>query len=94
LKVQVSTDGGRTAVWRPDGSELLYRAFDTTLMSVSVRASGASLTFGSPVALFKLPTNHYDVTRDGRILTLVPTGDLEASALTIVSNWRSRLTTR
>ena len=91
-KTRVSIKGGDFSVWRADGSELFYRAPDGKLMAVPVRHTGASLTFGSAVALFKLPYSRFDVARDGRILSFAPVEDVEASALTVVINWQARLT--
>jgi len=86
-KVRVSSAGGDHAVWKPDGSELFYRAPDGTLMSVTVRGGARSLTLGMPTSLFKIPGLLFDVARDGRILTLVPLQNSQASALTVVLNW-------
>ena len=70
----VSTGGGNSPRWRPDGKELYYLAPDARLMAATVVTQGATLTPGTPEALFQTHitqgTNRqqYDVARDGRFL--------------------------
>jgi len=52
----ISTAGGVTPRWGPDGKELFYvTSYDNgTLMSVPVRAAGASFVAGTPTELFRV----------------------------------------
>jgi len=95
-KWQVSSNGGDYIRWRRDGKEIFYVAPDKKLMSVSVHAQAASLSFGAPSALFSidvLPTEEgipvytYDAMPDGeKFLKLTPAGQQDPS-MTIMTNW-------
>jgi dipeptidyl aminopeptidase/acylaminoacyl peptidase len=94
-KWQISTNGGGSPRWRPDGTELFYLADDRRLMAVTVR-SGAAFATGAQVPLFDTgmhsrwgaARNHYDVSRDGqRFLMMTPVADDRSSPFTIVINW-------
>lgn len=95
---QVSTDGGVTARWGPDGKELFYVAPDGTMMAAPVIAAGAAIEPGAPVALFHprifsggvSPVGtrwQYDVARDGRFLINVETGNASVAPITLILNW-------
>jgi Tol biopolymer transport system component len=93
---QVSTAGGISPAWRPDGKELYYLNPAGAMMAAPVTVTGATFTPGAPVALF--PTHmygggvdvqqgrQYDVAPDGRFLI---TTELESSAapITLIQNW-------
>jgi Tol biopolymer transport system component len=49
---RVSTDGGRTPVWRRDGGEIYYVDADERITAVTVRSSSGDLVLGRPRALF------------------------------------------
>ena len=49
---QVSTAGGITPVWRPDGKELYYLNPSGAMMAAPITVTGASLAPGAPVVLF------------------------------------------
>jgi Tol biopolymer transport system component len=95
---QVSTHGGGDARWSADGRQLFYIATDRQLMSVPIQAV-ATFAHGKAVALFDTgmspdwgtSRNHYDVTRDGRVLMMAPVADDRTSPFTIVVNWNSGL---
>ena len=97
-KRRVSTAGGADPRWRPDGKELFYVAEDRQLMAVSVKP-GATFEHGVPAALFDIGVpphwcgarNLYDVSRDGRFLTMSPVEDERSAPVTIVLNWAARL---
>jgi hypothetical protein len=71
--VLLSAKGGLEPVWSHDGRTLFYRQPDRVMMSASV-TYGASLSFGPPKALFRIPPNlvlynglrDYDLHPDGR----------------------------
>jgi Tol biopolymer transport system component len=93
---QVSTGGGITPRWGPNGKELYYINPEGAMMAVPMTVTGNSLQPGAPVMLF--PTRiysggtdtqmgwQYDVTRDGRFL--INTLLQEAAApITLLQNW-------
>ncbi len=89
---QVSLDGGSDSLWRRDGKELFYRSPDGNLMAVPVQSIAGGLQFGAPKALFPIAGSAYDVSPDGRrFLVLAPVRGPEASPLTVVLNWQSKL---
>jgi Tol biopolymer transport system component len=95
-QVQISTSGGFSARWRPDGKELYYVATDGMLMAVPITVSGATLEPGKPVPLFRprmvtttvSSRQQYDVTADGRFLINVTSDDATASPITVLQNWK------
>jgi eukaryotic-like serine/threonine-protein kinase len=102
--VRVSQKGGSEPVWSRDGSELYY-VQTGTLMAVSVKPDQKDFRFDS-VELFRLPYlgdqgglgtgGVYDVSPDGRFLTIQPTAraddDLTPSgSIVVVQNWDQEL---
>ena len=95
---QISTAGGGDARWSADGRQLFYIAEDRQLMSVPVK-SGDAFEQGSAVPLFDTgmnphwgtSRNHYDVTRDGRFLMMVPVADDRTHPFNITLNWTAHL---
>ncbi len=74
---QVSTGGGRRAVWARDGGELFYIDSTDTLTAVPVQTTAAKFAWGNPVRLIKLAQGSsqrflpdYDVGLDGRFLMI------------------------
>jgi Tol biopolymer transport system component/predicted Ser/Thr protein kinase len=69
----VSVDGGGTPRWRRDGRELFFLA-GARMMAVSVTATAAGLTIGTPTMLFEdaalvwngADAHRYDVSADGQ----------------------------
>jgi hypothetical protein len=91
----ISSAGGISPRWSPDGKELYYIAPDATLMAVTFTVAGGDMRVSSPVALFATRirgggtpanTDHsYDVSREGRFLI---NSELdEDSPITIIQNW-------
>jgi Tol biopolymer transport system component len=95
---QVSTAGGYSPVWRPDGTELYYLAPDSQMLAARISVRGADLEPGAPVALFPARIvggsvdtgigRQYDVARDGRFLINTVLEDASASPITILQNWQ------
>jgi Tol biopolymer transport system component len=95
---QVSTAGGITPAWRPDGRELYYIAPDGTLMAAPIQAHGATLEPNTPVPLFSTRIvggdsytgqgREYDVSRDGRFLINTVAADAASSPITLLQNWK------
>ena len=95
-KWQVSTAGGFSPRWRPDGRELFYIGLTRKMMAVEVKAAGATFERGVPKPLFELRTllgtmavgNHYAVSRDGRrFLVNSPAEEAVTTPITVVMNW-------
>ena len=66
-KVQISSAGGSNPRWTREGRELLFSAFDGTIMSVDVDESRA-FKASAPRALFSLPegTLNWEAAPDGQ----------------------------
>ena len=93
---QVSTAGGITPTWRPDGKALYYLNPAGEMMTAPIAVVGATLEPGAPAVLF--PTRivgggvdayqgrQYDVARDGRFLinTELPG---ETAPITLIQHW-------
>jgi len=108
-KRQVSTSGGSSPLWSPDGRELFYRNGDS-VMAVQM---GPDLKFGTPKKLFSgtydVPyevdfsrQTMWDISPDGKrflMLKLVGTGDDKSTSpvprkINIVLNWFEELKKR
>jgi len=99
---QISTEGGRGAVWNPNGRELFYTV-GNQLMSVSFEA-GARIRIGKPRLLFRvwLPTETlegrptYHVSADGERFLFQESAETksEEPRLRVVLNWFDELQRR
>jgi len=90
-QIQISTEGGTTALWRMDGKELLY-VNKQKVMSVEVQDG----RFGNPKLLFERPQESLiysvGIAPDGqRYLLLLPTADQYTDNIRFVSNWTQLL---
>ena len=89
--MQVSTNGGRSPVWRPDGGELYYLTETGTLMAVALKP-GPGFAVGTPVPLFQSWATSildgYAATRDGRFVFLAPGSNGPEEPATMILNWR------
>ena len=94
-KWQISTQGGASPVWRPDGKEIFYMADDARLMAAAVSFTASGIEIGSARPLFQLrpsgPRSFYDVAPDGRFLVVSSTDKPESSPITLVVNWMARM---
>jgi eukaryotic-like serine/threonine-protein kinase len=96
---QVSTHGGASPMWGPDGRELFY-FHDAALRRVPV-TTGATFSAGESTPLFSidLPSDRlgptYDIAPDGRRFLFVKTPPAETGApigpLLLVQNWHEEL---
>jgi serine/threonine-protein kinase len=101
-KIQISTEGGRDALWARTGDELFYRNGDK-MMACPVRLAGG-LRAGKPEVLWEghyfvgldasccgpgLGSTNYDVTADGQRFLMIEDKDQDvvAKELTVVVNW-------
>ena len=94
---QVSTAGGITPLWRPDGKALYYLNPAGEMMAAPMTVAGGAPEPGAPVRLFLTRIlgggvdtqigRQYDVARDGRFLinTELP-GD--AAPITLIQHWK------
>ena len=95
---RVSYNGGRAPRWRRDGKELFFISPGREMMAVAVK-SGTESDFGTPTALFRLPTSYralapvfqaYEVSPDGQeFLVIIRRG--ATAALQVVVNWQAAL---
>ena len=93
---KISADGGYEPVWRRDGKEIFYLAYDRNLMAVAVK-SDTAFDAGTPSRMFRtrvsLPTwaitrNQYAVSADGQRFLIRGVASLP---LTVVTNWTAAL---
>jgi len=88
---QVSTGGGRTPLWAPDGRELFYLTDSNTLMAVPIEP-GPSFVMGKPAKVLTTAdyatTNarNYDVSSDGRRFLFVKRRAARPG-IVVVTNW-------
>ncbi|MSO83528.1 MAG: hypothetical protein EXQ53_09585 [Acidobacteria bacterium] len=97
---QISTAGGVTPAWAPNGRELFYVAEDGRLMAVEVRTQNG-FAAGVPRVILDggfyqgTQTRSYDVSRDGTRFLLIESPDIgsqaDTAAMTVVLNWAEEL---
>ncbi|MEP7326251.1 MAG: protein kinase [Gemmatimonadota bacterium] len=96
-RVQVSTGGGREAVWNPRGGELFYRVQTASGASlVSARLSTTPLRVLSRDTLFAIPDYeeadphaNYDVSPDGTRFVFIR--QLMPNEIRVIRNWQTLL---
>jgi serine/threonine-protein kinase len=104
-KYQITTEGGDSPMWSPDGKQLFYHS-GTKLFAVDVRTQ-PSFTAGKPtvlpiVGVVQPSTNsrNFDIAPDGkRFLVVMPASPTEAGPrstiqINVVLNWFSELQQR
>jgi hypothetical protein len=101
---QVSTDGGESPTWGPEGHELFYR-HGKAMMSVAVETSGNSFRYGNSKLLFDGVYAPEDPSHMGRSYAVAPDGrrflmmkeegghghDRGVSQIVVVRNWAEEL---
>ena len=102
---QVSTAGGASPIWAPNGRELFYRN-DRAMMSVPVTTAGRSFSYGNPVRLFEgsyvpetseeIGGRSYALAPDGRRFLMMkeqerPGGSSGATQIVVILNWVEEL---
>ena len=107
-KYQISTGGGRTPAWSPDGRQLFFHSISLNrFVVVDIRAE-PGLTLGTPVplpiegAIHPLAQRNYDVTPDGKQLIVVLPAQAAQSdpsrraseQINVVLNWTEELKAR
>jgi eukaryotic-like serine/threonine-protein kinase len=97
-KWQVSTAGGASPKWSPDGKELYFLDPQGDMMAAPIALAGSALTPGTSVKLFHAPIvdggenyalPQYDVAPDGRFLINVELESAapESSPIILIQNW-------
>jgi hypothetical protein len=92
-KVPISTAGGRSPEWGPEGRELFYGSPDNKLMAVALKLGAGSVEPSLPRELFALPRDTvglspYEAAADGkRFLVQVTTDKIEP--VTVIVNWQA-----
>ena len=92
--MQMSTDGGDSPVWAPDGQELFYRNQDK-MMTVSIQTE-PTFKAGTPRLLFEgayvrgTGRNGYDVDSEGRFL-MMKDEEQTSNQIHVVLNWFEKL---
>jgi len=86
-KWQISTDGGRGALWAPDGREVFYRK-DKKFMRVALTTS-PSFSASRPELLFEGDYEGWDIARDGKRFLMVKDEAAESAPkhLNLVLDW-------
>ena len=96
---QISSGGGSSPRWRPDGKEIYYVTKTGQLVALEVARHGDSLDVGRPQPLFeglmaggrymydRTRGYQYDVSADGQKFIVIEPPHNQSSALTIVQNW-------
>jgi Tol biopolymer transport system component len=98
VRIQVSPNGGKSARWSRDGTELFYIASDGKVMATPVRF-GRPIEFGASVALFRfvdpqqLPSQrpNYDVTADGQRFIVSSIERRTDPSMHVLLNWPALL---
>jgi eukaryotic-like serine/threonine-protein kinase len=95
-RYQVSKDGGVQPVWSKDGKTLYYVDPYRKLTVVDIQTSGEVVQIGAAKPLFtvgirhSIPTEAYDVARDGRFL-VVDSITESTAPMVLVTNWDAEL---
>jgi len=103
---QISSAGGESQMWSPDGKELFYASGDT-IMRVPI-GGGASLNAGAPASLFVIPGHHAAPRLTGSVSRPVISGitpdkqhflfrlgtEQGLPSINVVLNWRKALQDR
>lgn len=92
-KVRVSTAGGNSPVWSPDGREIYYVQPGNKLMAVSLKIIADSVQPAVPKELFVLPVSEtpvspFDFAKDGRFLVRADVQE-GSRPLSAIVNWQA-----
>jgi Tol biopolymer transport system component len=92
---QISTDGGRSPVWSPDGKEIFF-VFGNKMMTVPIETR-SGFSAGSPMELFETDlgatiTRDFDVAPDGRFIAVRREGgSLARRQVRVLLSWPHEL---
>jgi len=91
--IKISTTGGTSPVWAPDGRELFYRIEDK-MMAVAINTK-PKFSPGKLTLLFEAPSiiNYYGIAPDGQRFVMIEEGEYSTlpNQLNIVLNWFEEL---
>jgi serine/threonine-protein kinase len=91
-KWMISTNGGWTPVWSPDGRELFY-VNGSEMIAVSITAHGADFSAGKPEQLFDGPFDttqdmNFDIAPDATHFVMVEADpDAKPTRINVAVNW-------
>jgi len=94
--LQVSSQGGMSPLWAPDGRELFYWSLDFTRLMRAAISPGQSLSAGAPALLFEFRSirsgflRTYDITPDGQRFLMQkfqPVQAVPVTELRLVRTW-------
>ena len=95
---RISTSGGLSARWWPDGKGLFYidQLYPVDIMSVALTFENGRVHAETPKPLFKPMTSivlvqQFVPSNDGRLLIPASIGDEQQAPLTVIVNWTSLL---
>jgi len=93
-KWQISTDGGRSALWAPNGREIFYRK-DKKMMRAAITTSPA-FSASRPELLFEGDYEGWDIAPDGKRFLMVKNETAESAPkhLNLVLDWFEDLRAR
>jgi eukaryotic-like serine/threonine-protein kinase len=95
-KYQVTQTGGTQPVWSKDGKKLYYLDIYQKMTVVDIQTANDSVAIGAPKTLFQttvrhsIPSQGYDVSRDGKFL-LVNSITENTSPVVLLTNWEAEL---
>jgi serine/threonine-protein kinase len=97
---QVSTQGGVSPIWHPNGRELFYR-HGRAVMSVPVAAKGNTFTYGNPRVLFdgsyvpedeaRFGARSYALAPDGQRFLMMKKEPHPDTQIVVILNWAEEL---
>jgi len=92
-KRRVSTNGGHSPVWAPNGRELFYRS-EAKVMAVAVETE-PDLIVGRPLILFQAnfarDLGCYDITPDGQRFVIIQGEEHPPAEIRAILNWSKEL---
>ena len=98
---QISTNGGMSIQWGPNGRELFYVEPSGAMMAVRVETNERTFANGAPTKLFDLPSARdagFSVDRDGQRFLLVKEAPADPNApppqIVVVVGWFEELKSR
>ena len=91
---RVSIAGGSLPCWNPSGGELFYVSLSGSLIAVKVATREAEFVHDVGTALFEARVeagSSLDVSKDGQQFAMNSAPDQEATSISVLTNWHSRL---
>ena len=92
VRRQISTNGGRHPRWDPAGSALYYLEGESLVAAPIAPASG--LRTGPNRLLFQTQARVFDVSRDGRLILVLPNPAAAPAGIHVVLDWTREMRER